>query len=47
MKAIKSSSAVKHLWLIICPSIFLIQSILNMRNSSVKLSGIKEKGISA
>lgn len=44
MNAIKSSSAVKHLWLIICPFIFLIQTVLNMRNSFIKLSSFKEKG---
>lgn len=44
MNATKSSSAVKHLWLIICPSIFLIQTVLNMKSSFVKLSSFKEKG---
>lgn len=44
MNVSKSSSAVKHLWLIICPSIFLNQTVQNMRNSFVKLSSFKEKG---
>lgn len=43
MNATKSSSAVKHLWLIICLFIFLIQTLLNMRNSFVKPSSFKEK----